>query len=63
MQRETEDVPIRERWYRVSVDPILDQDGNLNGAVHIITDITEQKVNEESLRLTHRALRVVLNTR
>ena len=37
-------------WALVSVDPILDEQGNLTGAVHIIRDITERKRAEEKLR-------------
>jgi PAS domain S-box-containing protein len=31
------------QWLRVSVDPLLDEEGNLLGGVHIMTDITKDK--------------------
>jgi PAS domain S-box-containing protein len=36
-------------WALVSVDPILDEQGNLTGAVHIIRDITDRKKAEEEI--------------
>jgi PAS domain S-box-containing protein len=44
-------------WALVSVDPILDEQGNLTGAVHIIRDITERKKAEEALQKSVRLLR------
>ena len=31
------------QWFRISVDPLLDDDGNLIGGVHIMSDITKEK--------------------
>jgi PAS domain S-box-containing protein len=31
------------QWLRVSVDPLLDEEGNLLGGVHIMTDVTKDK--------------------
>ncbi len=50
LQRESTDLCINKRWYQVTVDPILDTDGQPAGAVHVISDITERKQLEESLR-------------
>jgi PAS domain S-box-containing protein len=36
-----------DRWLEVSVDPIRDKNGNISGAVHIVSDITELKQTEE----------------
>ncbi len=51
--REVSILPVNGRWYSVSADPMLENDGALIGAVHIMTDITERKHVEESL--THLA--------
>jgi len=59
LRRETAEAQIGERWYKVTVDPIRNEDGNFGGAIHIISDITEQKVNEESFRQTQRAFRIL----
>ncbi|MBN2137733.1 MAG: PAS domain S-box protein [Sedimentisphaerales bacterium] len=43
-------LPDKDAWAVISVDPILDQNGELAGAVHIIRDITERKRSEAALR-------------
>lgn len=45
----------KDIWILASVDPILDDKGNVTGAVHIIRDITERKLAKEKL-LKERAL-------
>jgi len=47
--RETFIVPRGDRWLEDSVDPLLDENDNLIGAVHTISDITERKRAEEAL--------------
>ena len=49
-RREALVLPLGDRWLNVVTDPLLDEDGNLKGAVHIIADISEQKQTEEALR-------------
>ncbi len=53
-QRETVDLYVQamNRWLRISVDPVMDQDGNLTKAVHIVRDISEQKKMEELILRT-----------
>jgi diguanylate cyclase (GGDEF)-like protein/PAS domain S-box-containing protein len=48
--RETKNHQIDENWYTITVNPILDESGNLKGAVHVISDITQNKRAEEELR-------------
>jgi len=50
LSRESMELEIGERFFLVTVDPILDSRGNFDGAVHIISDITEYKKTEEALR-------------
>ncbi len=45
------------RWYEVTVDPILDAAGKLDGIVHIISDITKHKRTEEYLLTQRKKLR------
>ena len=40
---ESLELPVGDRVFYVATHPILDQDGNIAKAVHIITDITERK--------------------
>jgi len=48
-QHEAVDLYVQEmnRWWRISVDPVIDEDRNLVKAVHIVRDITELKKLEE----------------
>jgi len=48
-KRETKTFKKENKWFFVSVDPLID-DGGLTGSVHIISDITEQKLTEQKLR-------------
>ncbi len=48
-KRETLELPIDDKWFSVSSDPILDEKGELIGAVHILTDITLRIQNEEKI--------------
>jgi len=43
-------VPEKNVWLSVTVDPILDDKGNLTCAVHIIKDITERKKAEGKIK-------------
>lgn len=49
-QRESMELAINGRWYQVTADPMLAQNGELLGVVHIVSDITERKRTEEALR-------------
>ncbi len=49
-ERETLELPIGERQYELTVDPILDAAGQITGFIHIVSDITERKWAEEALR-------------
>ncbi len=51
-KRQTVEVPMRERWFRVTLDPVVSPDGVLLGAVKILSDITSHKrADEERGRL------------
>jgi PAS domain S-box-containing protein len=43
-------VPGSERWLMVTVDPVVDERGNVIAAVHITRDITERKKTEQGIR-------------
>ncbi len=45
------------QWFEVSADPILDEGGQFQGAVHILKDITEQKQLENALRKSEEKFR------
>jgi len=50
LRRETMDLQVGDAWFEVAVDPILSADGQYNGAVHIVSDVTERKLAEEAAR-------------
>jgi PAS domain S-box-containing protein len=50
---ESLELPVGDRIFYIATHPVLDQDGNLASAVHIITDITEHKRAEETLQRAH----------
>jgi len=46
-KRISETVSLGERWFRVIVDPLFDENSEISGAVHIMEDVTEHKLSEE----------------
>ena len=56
LHRETMEIGAGGRWFEVTVDPIADGDGRFAGAVHIISDITDRRRAEDSLRQANRQL-------
>ncbi len=55
-RRKEKELSLNDRWYNVTVDPVLDEKGNLTGAVHVMSDITEHKQAEEETRISQEAL-------
>jgi PAS domain S-box-containing protein len=50
LKRESLTLPIGDRWFEVTADPVFDKAGKFAGAVHIMVDITKQKRAEETLQ-------------
>jgi len=48
--RETLVVKVDDKWLNVTVDPLIDETGNLASAVHILSDITRRKQREEAIK-------------
>jgi PAS domain S-box-containing protein len=52
-QKEKSVFSIEDKFFEVTVYPVQDDDGNMSGTVHILSDITRQKRTENELRLFH----------
>lgn len=60
-QAASEMICFNDRWYMVKVDPILDETGCYQGALHIMNDITEQKLADEESRRNYKRLQNISN--
>jgi PAS domain S-box-containing protein len=61
LQRESMELKLGDKWFLISVDPILDSNGKFDGAVHIIGDITERKQIEKALLMKDFAVASSIN--
>ena len=48
-RRESADLPLGQRWFNCTVDPLFDTAGKISGALHVLWDITDRKRAEKSL--------------
>jgi PAS domain S-box-containing protein len=55
--RETEVMFKDARWFNISVDPLLDDNGNFIGGVHIMSDITDRMRIQNELQDSREQLR------
>ena len=56
LKREQSELRIGDRIFEITVDPILNPEGKLTGAVHIVSDITSRKQAEEALKESNHLL-------
>ncbi len=61
-KRESEVLEQDGRWLNVTVDPLLDEAGNLAGAVHIMADVTKRRQAEVTMSTHLRLLETLLDT-
>jgi two-component system cell cycle sensor histidine kinase/response regulator CckA len=59
LRREVMELRVNGRWFEVSADPILDNDGGLSGVVHSVRDISERIVMNEELRRSEERYRAL----
>jgi PAS domain S-box-containing protein len=58
-RRTVAELPIGERWFRATVDPVVDGQGGVAGAVLTLTDITDRKQSEEALITSEERFRII----
>ena len=60
-KRETVDVPKKGGcgWYQITVDPVLDAEGNVVSAVHIVRDISERMQEHRALEQAKKKLHLL----
>jgi diguanylate cyclase (GGDEF)-like protein/PAS domain S-box-containing protein len=46
------EIQIGLEWFRITVDPVFAEDGNLMRFVHVMTDVTDRKRTEAALRVS-----------
>jgi len=61
-KRESVTIQLKGRYLRVTVDPVLDEEGLIRGAVHIIRDIDESERNNLSIRESEKKYHELVNT-
>ncbi|KKK46295.1 MAG: histidine kinase [Candidatus Lokiarchaeum sp. GC14_75] len=61
-QRETLIYNVMGREMEISADPFFDEEGKIMGAVHIITDITDQKQMEDQIKGLEEKYRTIVNS-
>lgn len=54
-------LPLGDRWFTVTVDPIHDGDGQYQGAIHVMNDVTERMKAEQELKQNYRRLLGVID--
>jgi len=55
---ETTDFQVGQSWVNIKVEPLIDNDGNIIGAVHIISDITRHRQANRALRESENKFRL-----
>jgi len=61
LKRENLTAQLGERWFDVTADPFFDTEGNLAGVIHIMSDVTERKLNENLIHNIARQQKAILN--
>jgi PAS domain S-box-containing protein len=61
--RTVAEVLVQDRWFQISVDPLWDGQGTVSGALHIMRDVTRQKLAQTKLERDHETLERRMVTR
>ncbi|MBN2829969.1 MAG: PAS domain S-box protein [Candidatus Cloacimonetes bacterium] len=52
---------VKSRWFAATLDPIVDNQGKIQGIVHIIRDITERKIAEGAIKEREERLQTIID--
>ena len=58
-RRETLTLQMDDRWLHVTVDPVLNEAGEVTGGVHIIADITQHQRDKDKIRNLNTLLKAI----
>ncbi len=61
LQREMIVLSMSGKWFEIVVHPVLDEWNNLNGAVHVVSDITGRMNSEKELKIKDFAIESSIN--
>ena len=61
LHHENQEIQVGEEWFDIAVDPILDADGQFDGVVHIVTNITARKKAEAALISSETRFRTIID--
>ncbi|MFX0007647.1 MAG: PAS domain S-box protein [Promethearchaeota archaeon] len=61
-RRESDIQLLNGKWVEISADPIYNNNGEISGAIHIITDINDIKKGEQALRDSEQQYLMILNS-
>ncbi|MBN1297264.1 PAS domain S-box protein, partial [bacterium] len=62
LQRETMEILADGRWLEITIDPVLNADGECDGTIHIARDVTRYKRIEKDLRESAERLAATLRS-
>lgn len=63
LKRESIEIKLDDKWFDITVDPILDSENGYAGAVHILRNITERKKAQEVLLQLNNQLKSLNTTK
>lgn len=61
LKRESWETEIDNRWFDITTDPVLDEEGRLSHILHVMTDITKRRQADQALRASESKYRSLVS--